>query len=88
MFMKSEIGQHEVSSTMFVRGNFESKLQVLCMCMMLEVMAILLPFMSFATIYNANKTHNMFMFMLDPWAPYKIKQVKKWYQMLNITSQN
>jgi hypothetical protein len=51
-------------------------------------MAILLPFMSFATIYNANKTHNMFMFMLDPWAPYKIKQVKKWYQMLNITSQN
>jgi hypothetical protein len=63
--MKSETCQYEVSSTMFVRGDFESKLQVLCMCMMLEVMAILLPFMSFAIVYNANKTHNMFMFMLD-----------------------
>jgi hypothetical protein len=64
--MKSEVGQYEVISTMFIRGDFESKLQVLCMCMMLKVMAILPPFMSFATIYNVNKIHNMFMFMLDP----------------------
>jgi hypothetical protein len=50
-------------------------------------MAILPPFMSFATIYNVNKIHNMFMFMLDPWTPHKIKQAKKWHQMLNITNQ-
>jgi len=34
--------------------------------MMAKVMAILVPFLSFATIYIPNKAHNMLALMLDP----------------------
>jgi hypothetical protein len=32
---------------------------------MMEMMAVLVPFLSFATTYTPNKTHNMFALMLD-----------------------
>jgi hypothetical protein len=33
--------------------------------MMIEMMVVLVPFLSFATTYTLNKAHNMFALMLD-----------------------
>jgi hypothetical protein len=49
-----------------VKGDFESKLQALWVCMMVKVQAALAPFLAFASTYNASKAHNMLALMLDP----------------------
>jgi hypothetical protein len=43
--------------------------------MMVEVMAVLIPFLSFATTYILNKAHNMLVLMLD--LHFKCKGVVK-----------
>jgi len=47
-----------------VKGDFESG--ALRMHMMVEVQAILAPFLAFTFFYNANKAHNMLTLMLEP----------------------
>lgn len=64
--MKMEIQQSETTTSNFIKGDFESKLQALHLCMMVEVMVVLAPFLSFATTYTPNKAHNMLALMLDP----------------------
>jgi hypothetical protein len=49
-----------------VRGDFEYKLGALRVCMMAKVQVILIPFLAFASTYNANKAHNMLTLMLYP----------------------
>jgi hypothetical protein len=64
--MQMEIHQSETTTNNFIRGDFKFKLQALCLHMMAEMMVILAPFLSFTTSYTPNKTHNMFVLMLDP----------------------
>ncbi len=47
-----------------MKGDFESG--ALRMHMMVEVQAILAPFLAFTFSYNANKVHNMLTLMLEP----------------------
>jgi hypothetical protein len=49
-----------------VKGDFESKLGALQVCMMVEIQVLLAPFLAFASTYNVNKAHNMLALMLDP----------------------
>jgi hypothetical protein len=35
------------------------------MCMMVQVLVVLSPFMAFAYVYNPSKAHNMLALMLD-----------------------
>jgi hypothetical protein len=46
-------------------GDFEFKLRVLCIYMMVEIKIIFTLFMAFASISNATKAHNMIALMLD-----------------------
>jgi hypothetical protein len=63
--MQNEIETFEVRSITFVKWDFESELQVLHMCMMVDVLIILAPFLSFAFVYNFNKVHIMLVPMLN-----------------------
>ncbi len=63
--MQNEIETFEVYSITFAKRDFESKLQVLHMCMMVDVLIVLAPFLSFAFVYNFNKVHIMLVPMLD-----------------------
>ncbi len=49
-----------------MKGDFESKLGALWVCMMIEVQAILVLFLAFTSTYNACRAHNMLTLMLDP----------------------
>jgi hypothetical protein len=53
-----------MNSINFVKGDFEHELGDLRMCMITKMLVVLVPFMSFAYIYNVNKTHNMLVLML------------------------
>ncbi len=48
-----------------MKGVFEFELRLLRLCMMVEVQAILAPFLAFTFSYNVNKAHNM-LAMLGP----------------------
>jgi hypothetical protein len=63
--MQSEIEQSDVSSNIFVRGDFDYELQALWMHMMGEVTVVLAPFFTFASTYIATKAHNMLTLMQD-----------------------
>jgi hypothetical protein len=63
--MQSEIEQFDIHSNNFVRGDFDFELQTLWMHMTGEVMAILAPFLAFATTYITTKAHNMLALKLD-----------------------
>jgi len=69
-----------------VKGDFESKLEALWVCMMVEVQATLAPFLTFASTYNVNKVHNMLALMLDP--HFKsldvVKTVFGWEKMIHM----
>ncbi len=49
-----------------MRWDFDFELQALWMCMMGEVMAIMVPFLAFASTYITTKAHKMLALMLDP----------------------
>jgi hypothetical protein len=53
--MQNEIQQSETTSSNFVRGDFQSKLQTFCMHMMGKVLVILAPFLNFSFTYNSSK---------------------------------
>ncbi len=59
--MQMEIQQSKTTSSNFIKGDFESELQALH----LHMMAILAPFLSFATTCIPSKAHNMLVLMLD-----------------------
>jgi len=61
--MQSEIEWFVTNSINFVKGDFEHELRDLHMCMIAKMLVVLIPFMSFAYIYNVSKTHNMFVLM-------------------------
>jgi hypothetical protein len=64
--MQNEMEQFEIIFFNFVgRGDFEFKLGALCIYMMVEIKVVLTPFMTFASISNAIKAHNMIALMLD-----------------------
>lgn len=63
--MQNEIETFEVCSITFFKRDFESKLQVLHMCMMVDVFIVLDPFLSFPFVYNFNKVHIMLVPMVD-----------------------
>jgi hypothetical protein len=63
--MKNEIEQCETISMNFVRGGFESKLGALQVHIIMELMAILIPFLSFIYTYSVSKVQNMLVLMLD-----------------------
>jgi hypothetical protein len=56
--MQSEIEQFDIGSNNFVKGDFDFELQTLWMHMMGEVMAILAPFLAFATTYYYQGTQH------------------------------
>jgi hypothetical protein len=58
--------QSKITSLNFVQGNFEYELGALHIHMMVEVKAVLAPFLAFTSTYNVVKVHNMFALMLDP----------------------
>jgi len=64
--MQSEIEQSNIGSNKFVKGDLDFEMQTLWMHMMGEAMAILVPFLAFATTYITTKAHNMLALMLDP----------------------
>jgi hypothetical protein len=63
--MKNEIEQCETISMDFVRGDFESKLGALQVHIIIKLMTILIPFLSFTYTYSVNNTQNMLELMLD-----------------------
>jgi hypothetical protein len=65
MCLQSEIEQFEINPTNFVKEIFYFELQALCTCLMAKVITIMVPFLSFSSIYNVNKVHNMLALMLD-----------------------
>jgi hypothetical protein len=48
-----------------VKRDFENKLRALQVSMVVEVQAILAPFLAFTYSYNVNKAHNMLALMLN-----------------------
>jgi hypothetical protein len=50
-----------------VKRDFENKLRALQVSMVVEVQAILAPFLAFTYSYNVNKAHNMLALILDLW---------------------
>lgn len=64
--MKNEIKQCETISMNLMMGDFEYKLGALQVHMIIELMAILVPFLSFTYTYSASKVQNMLALMLDP----------------------
>lgn len=52
--MQNEIKTFKVRSIRFAKRDFESELQVLHMCMMVDFLIVLAPFLSFAFVYNFN----------------------------------
>jgi hypothetical protein len=63
--MQMEIQQSETTSNNFIKGDFEFELQALHLCMMAKMMAVLAPFLSFATTCTPSKAHNMLALMWD-----------------------
>jgi hypothetical protein len=63
--MQMETQQSESTSSNCIRRDFEFELQALHLRMMAKVMAILAPFLSFATTCTLSKAHNMLALMLD-----------------------
>jgi hypothetical protein len=59
MFMKNEIEQCETISMNFLKGDFESKLGALQVHMIMELMAILIPVLSFTYTYSVSNVQNM-----------------------------
>lgn len=59
--------QYEIISFNFVRGHFECELGVLCICMMVEIKAVLAPLLAFTSIYDDTKVCNMLTLILDLW---------------------
>ncbi len=56
-------------------GDFDSKLEILCICMAIKPLSVLQPFISFVVEFQMDKTHNMFALMFDPW--YKNLEIRK-----------
>jgi hypothetical protein len=48
-----------------VKGDFESELGALQVCMMADVLVVLVLFLAFASTYIFSKVHNMLVLMLD-----------------------
>jgi len=65
MYIHSQNEQFKINSINFLKGDFEFKLWTFCMQMMVKVLVALVPFLSFAFIYNVSKAHNMLVLMLD-----------------------
>jgi hypothetical protein len=63
--MQNEIQHFETTSSNFVKGDFEFKLQTFCMHVMGEILVILAPFLTFASTYNSNKVQNMLALLLN-----------------------
>jgi hypothetical protein len=59
--------QFEITSLNFVRGDCESELGALFICMVAKVKVVLAPFLPFESTYIIVKAHNMLALMLDPW---------------------
>ncbi len=73
--IQNQIQQYEITPFNFVKGDFESELKALRVCMMIEVQAFLAPFLAFASNYNASKAHKKLALMLDP--HFKLLNVMK-----------
>jgi hypothetical protein len=58
---ENEIKQLKTHSINFVKRDFESELQALHICMMVEILVVFALFLTFAS----SKVHNMFKLMLD-----------------------
>ncbi len=65
VYMQNEIQHFETTSSNFVKGDFEFKLQTFCMHVMGEILVILAPFLTFASTYNSNKVQNMLALLLN-----------------------
>ncbi len=48
-----------------MKGDFESELGALRVCMIVEIQVLLAPFLAFASTYNVSKAHNMLALMLN-----------------------
>jgi hypothetical protein len=68
--------------------DFEFESRVLQVCMMVEVQAILAPFLTFTSFYNVNKAHNMLALMLE--LDFKsldvLKTFIKWTKVIQIVA--
>jgi hypothetical protein len=51
---------------LFICGKFKFKLEIPYMWMAAEAMNVLQPFLSFASIFESHRTHNMLDLILDP----------------------
>lgn len=65
VFMQNEMERSEIIFFNLGGGDFEYKLGVLCIYMMVKIKVIFTLFMAFASISNATKAHNMIALMLD-----------------------
>jgi hypothetical protein len=63
--MQNEMEQSKIIFFNWGAGDFEFKLGVLCIYMMVQIKVIFTLFMAFASISNATKGHNMIALMLD-----------------------
>jgi hypothetical protein len=69
-----------------VKRDFENKLRALQVSMVVEVQAILAPFLAFTYSYNVNKAHNMLALILDLWfkSLNAVKSFVGWAKMIQI----
>jgi hypothetical protein len=65
--MQNQISQFEATSIVMIKRHFDFELQVMCICMMGKVVAMMDPFFSFAITHNVLKAHNMFTLILYLW---------------------
>ncbi len=57
---------YEFNNMTKLKGDFDSKLGALRVCMMAKIQVVLAMFLAFASTYNASKADNMLALMLDP----------------------
>jgi hypothetical protein len=62
--MQNQISQFEATSIVLIKGDFDFELQVMCICMVGKVVAMMDHFSSFVITHNVLKAHNVFTLIL------------------------